>query len=40
MKGNDVYTIEGNSANMVAVRKYSVNDSRIMGYGILDWKTE
>ena len=33
-----VYTIEGNSANMVAVRKYSVNDSRIMGYGILDWK--
>ena len=40
VKGNDVYTIEGNSANMVAVRKYSVNDSRIMGYGILDWKTE
>lgn len=34
-----VYTIEGNTADMVAVRKYRINDPRIMGYGVLDWKT-
>ena len=34
-----IYTIEGNTADMVAVRKYTVNDPRIMGYGVLDWKT-
>lgn len=28
-----VYTIEGNSADMVAVREYSINDARIIGYG-------
>lgn len=33
-----VYTIEGNSANMVAIRKYELSDSRIMGYGVLNWK--
>lgn len=34
-----VYTIEGNTADKVAVRKYRINDPRIMGYGVLDWKT-
>lgn len=33
-----VYTIEGNSAGMVAVRRYSVDDPRIIGYGVLNWK--
>lgn len=32
-----VYTIEGNSANMVAVRKYLLGDPRILGYGVLNW---
>ena len=32
-----IYTIEGNSAGVVALRKYSVNDTRIIGYGVLDW---
>ena len=32
-----IYTIEGNSANMVAVRKYALTDKLIMGYGIIDW---
>lgn len=32
-----VYTIEGNTANRVAVRKYPLNDERIIGYGVLDW---
>ena len=32
-----VYTLEGNSANRVAVRKYSVGDPRIIGYGVLNW---
>lgn len=35
-----VYTIEGNSANMVAVRSYNINDPDIVGYGELDWKTD
>ena len=34
-----VYTIEGNTADMVAVRKYRIDDPRIMGYGVLDWMT-
>lgn len=34
-----VYTIEGNSSGIVAVRKYALTDLRIMGYGVLDWKT-
>ena len=35
----DIYTIEGNTADMVAVRKYRIDDPRIMGYGVLDWMT-
>lgn len=35
-----VYTIEGNTAGMVAVRKYALDDARILGYGVLNWKTE
>lgn len=35
--GNYIYTIEGNTAGKVAVRKYAVGDPRIMGYGILNW---
>ena len=34
-----VYTIEGNSAGMVAVRRYSATDSRIIGYGVLSWNS-
>lgn len=37
--GDRIYTIEGNSGGMVAVRYYSSKDARIMGYGVLDWKT-
>ena len=33
-----IYTIEGNTANMVAVRSYDINDPDIVGYGVLDWK--
>lgn len=33
-----IYTIEGNSANMVAVRKYAITGNLIMGYGVIDWK--
>lgn len=40
VKDDYVYTIEGNSVNMVAVRKYKTNDDVIMGYGILDWKLD
>lgn len=35
-----IYTIEGNSAGIVAVRKYPIDDKRILGYGILNWKTQ
>lgn len=35
-----VYTIEGNTANMVAVRKYALNDTVIMGYCVIDWKED
>ena len=31
--GKKVTTIEGNSADMVAVREYELNDPRILGYG-------
>lgn len=37
VKDGYIYTIEGNSANTVAVRKYALNDKLIMGYGIIDW---
>lgn len=35
-----LYTIEGNSGGRVAVNRYSLSDSRIVGYGVLNWKTE
>ena len=42
-----VYTIEGNVAasytdsyGTVGLRKYSLDDPRILGYGVLDWKTD
>lgn len=34
-----LYTIEGNSSGRVAVNCYPKNDPRIMGYGVLNWKT-
>lgn len=34
-----LYTIEGNSGGRVAVNRYPKNDPRIMGYGVLNWKT-
>lgn len=34
-----LYTIEGNSGGRVAVNRYSLSDSRIVGYGVLNWKT-
>lgn len=37
--GNQLYTIEGNSSGRVAVNCYPKNDPRIMGYGVLNWKT-
>lgn len=37
--GNQLYTIEGNSGGRVAVNRYPKNDPRIMGYGVLNWKT-
>jgi len=33
--GNYIYTIEGNTAGKVAVRKYDKSDKRILGYGVL-----
>ncbi len=38
--GNQLYTIEGNSGGKVAVQRYSLGDPRIMGYGVLNWKTK
>lgn len=35
--GGSVHTVEGNSSDMVAERVYSVNDSKIAGYGRPDW---
>lgn len=34
-----VYTIEGNSSGRVAIRSYALDDPRILGYGVLKWKT-
>lgn len=39
-EGNFLYTIEGNSGGKVAVNRYPKNDPRIMGYGVLNWKTK
>lgn len=33
-----IYTIEGNSGGKVTVQSYDLNDPRIVGYGVLDWK--
>lgn len=38
--GTQLYTIEGNSGGRVAVNRYPKNDPRIMGYGVLNWKTK
>lgn len=35
--GNYIYTIEGNSGNRVAIRKYPTGSSYIYGYGVLNW---
>ena len=35
-----LYTIEGNSGGKVAVNRYSLSDPRIVGYGVLNWKTK
>lgn len=40
VEGNFLYTIEGNSGGKVAVQRYDLNDKRIMGYGVLNWKTK
>lgn len=39
VEGNFLYTIEGNSGGKVAVHRYPLSDKRIMGYGVLNWKT-
>ena len=40
VKDGYLYTIEGNSGGKVAVQRYPKNDPRIVGYGVLNWKTE
>lgn len=40
VEGNFLYTIEGNSGGKVAVNRYSLSDPRIVGYGVLNWKTK
>ena len=40
VKDGFLYTIEGNSGGRVAVQRYSLGDSRIVGYGVLNWKTK
>ena len=40
VEGNYLYTIEGNSGGRVAVQRYLLSDPRIVGYGVLNWKTE
>lgn len=40
VEGDFLYTIEGNSGGRVALNCYPKNDSRIMGYGVLNWKTK
>ena len=37
---NHVYTVEGNTSDMVARRSYALNDSYIFGYGRPDWGTQ
>ena len=39
VEGDFLYTIEGNSGGKVAVNCYPKNDPRIVGYGVLNWKT-
>lgn len=39
VEGNFLYTIEGNSGGRVAVQRYPLSDKRIVGYGVLNWKT-
>lgn len=39
VEGNFLYTIEGNSGGRVALNCYPKNDPRIVGYGVLNWKT-
>ena len=39
VEGNFLYTIEGNSGGRVAVQRFSLGDSRIVGYGVLNWET-
>lgn len=39
VKDGFLYTIEGNSGGKVAVNCYQKNDPRIVGYGVLNWKT-
>jgi len=34
---SQVFTIEGNTDGMVAMRSYSISDPTIVGYGVLDW---
>lgn len=38
VSGDTIFTIEGNTAGRVALRKYAVSDERILGYGVLNWK--
>lgn len=38
-KDGFLYTIEGNSSGRVALNCYPKNDPRIVGYGVLNWKT-
>lgn len=40
VKGGYLYTIEGNSGGKVAVQRYLLSDPRIVGYGVLNWKTK
>ena len=40
VKDGYLYTIEGNSGGKVAVQRYPKNDPRIVGYGVLNWKTQ
>lgn len=40
VKGDYLYTIEGNSGGRVAVQRYPLSDKRIVGYGVLNWKTQ
>jgi len=37
VSGNTITTVEGNSSDMVSRRNYSINDSRIAGYGKPKW---